>query len=138
MYKLAEGPTKTTLKDDYDRHLAEKEKSREDKARKKERVSPNFIVACYDLQAVMTVPNGEISTFYYKSKINCLNFTISELKTNYTECFFWDESQGNRGANEIGSCVLNYLKKKSSCADADLDVVFYSDNCCGQQKTNLL
>lgn len=101
-------------------------------------VSPSFIVACYDLQAVMTVPNGEISTFYYKSKINCLNFTISELKRDNTACFFWDESQGHRGANEIGTCVLKYLQNKSSCADEYLDIVFYSDNCCGQQKNQFI
>ncbi|CAK1550180.1 unnamed protein product [Leptosia nina] len=28
----------------------------------------NCIVSCYDLQAVMTVPKGEISVFYYKIK----------------------------------------------------------------------
>lgn len=138
IYKIAEGIEKAALKEKYDQHLAEKEKSREEKANDKAMVSSSFIVACYDLQAVMTVPNGEISTFYYKSKINCLNFTISELKLDKTECFFWDESQGHRGANEIGTCVLKYLQKKSSCADEYLDITFYSDNCCGQQKNQYI
>lgn len=138
IYKLAEGDEKAAKKEAYDWHLAEKDKSREEKSTDKEMVSSSFIVACYDLQAVMSVPNGEISTFYYKSKINCLNFTISELKHDTTECFFWDESQGNRGANEIGSCVLKYLQKKSSSADEDLEIIFYSDNCCGQQKNQFI
>lgn len=30
-------------------------------------------VAVYDLQAVMPIPKGQISSFYYKSKINCFN-----------------------------------------------------------------
>lgn len=85
IYKLAKGPQKEAQKENYDRYLAKKEKGCEKKASDKEKVSNNFIVACYDLQTAMTVPNGEVSTFYYKSKINCLNFTICELKTNKTE-----------------------------------------------------
>lgn len=54
----------------------------------------NCIVSCYDLQAVMTLPKGEILIFYYKSKLNCLNFTISELGKDHTECFFWTEVEG--------------------------------------------
>ncbi|CAG4912168.1 unnamed protein product [Colias eurytheme] len=114
IYQLAEGPQKEVLKEDYERHLAEKEKSREEKDNDKLKVSRNFMVACYNLQAVMTIPNGEVSTFFYKSKIGRLYFTISELARDNTECFFWDEAQGNRGTNEIGSCVLKYLQKKSS------------------------
>ena len=36
----------------------------------------NEIVAIYDLQSVMPVPVGESSPFYYKSKLNCFNFTV--------------------------------------------------------------
>lgn len=39
----------------------------------------------------------------------------------------------------FGSCILNYLKVLQEKADAteansQLDVIFYSDNCAGQQK----
>ncbi|XP_050301495.1 uncharacterized protein LOC126739741 isoform X1 [Anthonomus grandis grandis] len=124
--------------EEYNRHLQEKEKSREEKLRDKELIFEEFVVACYDLQAVMTIPNGEASTFYYKSKINCLNFTICELGIDQTECHFWDESDGQRGANEIGTCVLRFLQKKSAESILDMDCVFYSDNCCGQQKNEFI
>lgn len=138
VYKLAEGARKAELEEGYTKHIEEKEKSREEKLKDKQLVSDKFIVACYDLQAVMTVPNGEASTFYYKSKINCLNFTISELGRDHTECYFWDESEAQRGANEIGTCVLRFLQKKSACSNSDMDVIFYSDNCCGQQKNQFI
>ena len=35
-----------------------------------------------------------------------------------------------RGVNEIGSCVLMYIREY--CVGKN--VVFYSDNCCGQNK----
>ncbi|CAH0730535.1 unnamed protein product, partial [Brenthis ino] len=63
------------------------------------------------ITAVMPVPIGESSAFYYKSKHNCLNFTISDLKNKTTDCYFWHEGLGNRGAIEIGSCVFKFLEK---------------------------
>lgn len=81
--------------------------------------------------------------FYYKSKLNSFNFTISELNTGQTECYFWHEGEGNRGVEEIASCVLMYLeniikdREDNGCTDL-LDFVFYSDNCCGQQKNKYM
>lgn len=83
--------------------------ARGEKETDKENVSNNFVVAVYDLQAVMPCPQGEMSSFYYISKLNVLNFTITELGTKNTTCFVWHEGEGARGVNEIGSCVLMYL-----------------------------
>lgn len=49
--------------------------------------------------------------------------------------FFWHEAEGNRGAIEIDSCIYKYLQEISAATtEDDLQIVFYSDNCCGQQK----
>lgn len=69
--------------------------------------------------------------------MNCLNFTISELGKDHTECFFWTEVEGQRGVNEIGTCVFKYLEKMS-LLHPDFDFIFYSDNCCGQQKNQFM
>ncbi|CAK1598252.1 unnamed protein product [Parnassius mnemosyne] len=132
-YKNAD--IKQDLEDKYQTHLKEKNESRLEK--EKDKKINESIVSCYDLQAVMTVPKGEISVFYYKSKINCFNFTISELRKDHTECYFWTEVEGQRGVNEIGTCVLKYLEKMSSL-HPDSDFIFYSDNCCGQQKNQFM
>ena len=58
--------------------------------------------------------------------------------------FLWHEGEGNRGSNEIGSCILRYLdflKNAQKITDEcckELDIIFYSDNCCGQQKNKYL
>lgn len=125
---------KTLLQEKYDLHLKEKYLARAEKESDKTKINDNFIVCVYDLQAVMPCPRGEVSSFYYISKLNLLNFTITELGTNNTNCFVWHEGAGARGGNEIESCVLMYLKNLNEKASDDFDVVFYSDNCCGQQK----
>lgn len=84
----------------------------------------------------MPVPKGQISSFYYKSKLNCYNFTISDLNAKHVDCYFWNETEGKRDAVEIGSCVLHYLKAfvDDNNEDRNIILLFYSDTCCGQQK----
>lgn len=135
-YENATDEDKSLLKEKFDQHLVEKDLSRHEKKRDKELDKINEIVAVYDLQAVMQIPKGDVSVFYYKSKLNVLNFTIYDLKTNECECYVWDESNANRGVNELGTCVLKYLEKKASMPDSE--VVFYSDNCVGQQKNKFM
>lgn len=102
-------------------------------------VSPDYIVAVYDLQAVLQLPRGEVSVFYYKSKLNNFNFTVSELGVDHTECFLWHEGEAFRGADEIGTCILQFIDKTiKNYSGQELQLVFYSDNCCGQQKNRFI
>ncbi|XP_060810218.1 uncharacterized protein LOC132904307 [Amyelois transitella] len=87
---------KSLLQETYDEHLKQKTLARNEKDRDKELVSNTFVVAVYDLQAVMPCPRGDVSSFYYTSKLNLLNFTITELGTKDTTCFVWHEGEGAR------------------------------------------
>lgn len=120
----------------YKEHQSEKELSRiiksqdVDEARK----NPSILVACYDLQAVLPTPCGEVSSFYYRSRLNTFNFTIYDISNKSGNCYLWHEGVGLRGANELGSCILQFLK--SECQGKE--VIFYSDNCCGQNKNKYI
>lgn len=84
-------------------HLFEKELSHFEKQIDKLKISKNYVVACFDLQAVMPCPRGDTSSFYYQSKFNVLNFTVTEINWNrYSDrcyCYVWDETHGQTGAN---------------------------------------
>lgn len=160
-YDLLSDEDKSKSKEKHELHLKEKNQSRIEKSEDKKKIQRNFVVACYDLQAVFPVPKGEVSLFYYKSKLNCLNFTICEMKNSpetpendaqnsisnkkidkecqSVYCYAWHEAEGNRGANELGSCVFKYLENRSKeIDDPDLEFVLYSDNCGGQQKNKFM
>lgn len=123
---------------EYENHILEKDLSRLEKENDK-KTTDSTVVAVYDLQAVLSCPQGEASSYYYISKLAVYNLTIAELKGDKTvNCYTWDETQGKRGVIEIGSCVLKYLQHLNDKADCPIDVVFYSDNCCGQQKNNFM
>lgn len=76
-YKNATDIGKSELEEQYQQHLEEKELSREEKNMDKEKAKRKEIfLAVYDLQAVLPVPMGQSSAFFYKSKLNCYNFTV--------------------------------------------------------------
>lgn len=123
---------------EYESHILEKDLSRLEKENDK-KTTDSTAVAVYDLQGVLPCPQGEASSFYYISKLAVYNFTIAELKGDKTvNCYTWNESEGKRGVTEIASCVLKYLRCLNDKAECAIDVIFYSDNCCGQQKNNFM
>ncbi|CAH2091878.1 unnamed protein product [Euphydryas editha] len=137
-FKNSDEKEKRKLIQEYEEHLKEKTLARTEKENDKNR-KDGTVVAVYDLQAVLQIPKGQISLFFYKSRINCLNFTISDLRAKDVICYFWDETEGKRGAVEIGSCILDYIKSQvDQYPNKEIDVIFYSDNCGGQQKNKFL
>ncbi|XP_050548363.1 uncharacterized protein LOC126910004 [Daktulosphaira vitifoliae] len=87
----------------------------------------------------MQVLKGQISMFFYKSRINCLNFTVSDLNAKDVTCYFWDETEGSRRAVEIGTCILAYIETQiEKDPEKEIDLIFYSDNCGGQQKNKYI
>ncbi|XP_071051002.1 uncharacterized protein [Onthophagus taurus] len=133
---------KKKLEDKHNSHIEEKQLSREEKKTDKERSSSLYQVACFDLQATLPTPNGQVSSFYYRSKLSTYNFTVADLTQKgqgSVNCYLWHEGQGKRGAIEIGTSLLHYLKEKAAvCNNDNLEIVFYSDNCTGQQKNKFI
>lgn len=75
---------------------------------------------------------------YHKSKLNVFNLTVCELKNDCASCFVWHEGEGNRGSSEIASWVLKFIESKTNNVNEDVQFVFYSDNCRGQQKNKFV
>lgn len=78
----------------------------------------------------------------YRYQLSTYNFTVCDITPKgqgAVYCYLWHEAEGKRGAVEIGTRVLNYLKEKSETSDSDdLEIRFYSDNCAGQQKNKFI
>lgn len=63
----------------HELHLEEKNLSRLELQKDIEKckiIDNHSIIAIFDLQAVLPCPVGQSSAFFYKSKINCYNFTV--------------------------------------------------------------
>lgn len=134
-YENSTPEEKVSLQESYDKHIQQKKLSREEKQRDKADNSSEVTV--FDLQAVMQLPKGNHGLFYYVSKLNVLNLTFYNLKTNVCNCYVWDEANGNRGPNEIGSCLLDYMTKIAD-EKPNIDLIFWTDNCSGQNKNQFI
>ncbi|KAG5879687.1 hypothetical protein JTB14_006472 [Gonioctena quinquepunctata] len=137
-FKNSDEEKKILLRPTYDQHQREKEMARIEKKIDKDDINKPHVIV-YDLQAVMPVLKGHASSFYYKSKLNCINITICDSDLKNVDCYFWDETQAKHGSIEIGSCVLQYLNSLQEIENiTNNDVIIYSDNCCGQQKNKYI
>lgn len=134
--KYKNSNTKHLLQNEYNEHILEKDLARQKKKTDIELVktSEDSAIYCFDLQAVMPLPCGDVSIFYYKSKLNVINFTIYDITEKEGFSYLWHEAEAKRGANEIATCVYFHLTK--NCKGKD--VIFYADNCCGQNKNKFM
>ncbi|KAL4721233.1 hypothetical protein ACJJTC_009545 [Scirpophaga incertulas] len=64
------------------------------------------------------------------------NFTIYNSLSGRGYCFLWHYQVAKRGANEIGSCVLNFIETESQRGIKNF--IFYSDGCAGQNKNRII
>ena len=121
---------------EIEKHNKEKVLSRIEKEIDKKLAIDNdkILLSVFDLQAVTPLPNGNVSSFYYKSKLNVFNFTAYNIvdKTGY--CYMWHEGEARRGANEIATCIFKYIEEYG----IGKQILFYSDNCSAQNKNKFL
>ena len=80
---------------------------------------------------MLPVPKSKVSVFYYRRKLNLYNLSVYSLGDGNVKCYMWGETQGKRGACEIGTCLVNYIM---SLPNNIRHVILYSDTCTGQNR----
>lgn len=138
IYRTASDESKAELKENYDEHIRQKELAQSEKAADKVRMAsePGFHAATFDMQSVLQIPSGQQSLLYYKRKLVLHNLTIYESSLSHEAgCYLWMETDGKRGANEIGTILFRYLSKLPGSVE---HVSLTSDSCCGQNRNKIV
>lgn len=118
---------------DYKNHLERKDRARKEKEDDKAKaLRGETYTLVVDVQAVKICPVINASAIYYKMKLNCHNFTVYNLATHQSTCYWWNETEGDLSASTFASFLIHYLKEK--CSDPKLPIVIYSDGCCYQNR----
>lgn len=138
VYKNLPRPVTEEQLNTYNTHMRNKTIARELKNKDKESTikSKDVLTAVYDFQKVHGMPCGETSILYYKRKLTVFNFTIYEMGSRVAKCYVWDESTACRGANEVSSCLYDYIKEHHQKGIKTFN--FWSDNCGGQNRNRIV
>lgn len=116
-------------------HLERKEDARKCRDNDKHVAQGNSDILAFnfDLQSVLSTPKGPAGQIFYLRKLAVYNLTIYNLGNQNVSCYLWDETQGNRGANEISTCIFMYIMNHPTITG----VRMMSDGCGGQQKNSI-
>lgn len=94
------------------------------------------ITLMLDMQKCLPTPLLTNTQSFYLRKLWVLNETLHDDTSNKSYCMIWDETEGARGPNEVGSTiiewVLNYMPPSTR------EITIWSDNCAGQNRNIFL
>jgi hypothetical protein len=126
---------KTKIIEDKIQHQDEAEQTYESKRNDIANMSNNHCVLSFDLQQCLLTPSLERFVAFYKRQFWTYNLTVHNCASTTAICYIWYETLAKRVANDIGSCVYNYL---SNLSKNITHVTMYSDCCPGQNINSIL
>lgn len=124
---------------DYSLHQEKKKEAREEKTKDKNEEEFVFTV---DLQAVLMAPKSNVSSFYYRTKLQVHNLVFYNLKNQKAYCFLWHEVEGGLTADEFAS-IWTYFIEKKILANLEnktnpVKIIFYTDGCTYQNRNSTM
>lgn len=87
-------------------------------------------VICFDLMKTLPTPVLTAGIVYYKRQLWTYCFNIHDMGTDNSFMFVWNETVASRGPQEVGSCLLYYIKNFVTSTS----LILYSDQCGGQNR----
>ena len=119
-------------------HLNDKNLVREikDVAKVQAGIDKEMVAAAFDLQKVLLTPYGQTSSFHYSRSLKNYNFMVTEIQNMSTSCYFWSESECNKGSCEVATALKSYLVKRRS--EGIKHFHLFSDRHGGQDNNRMI
>jgi len=86
----------------------------------------------FDLQKVISLPRIPSNIVYYKRQLSMYNLGIHSGKQKAGHFNVWLENEASRGAQDIGSALINHIKHH--VPDEVQHLILWSDSCGGQNR----
>ena len=126
---------------EVDNHLIASELSQRSKAQDeiRARSSNNSILLCsFGFKKTLPTPWLNDPTAYYKRRLWTYNLTVQQNSVNNQvnpKFYMWHEGHGKKTANEIASCLYQYLLNLPPTIKC---VIFYSNSCCQESRSKTI
>ncbi|ESO96671.1 hypothetical protein LOTGIDRAFT_143772 [Lottia gigantea] len=135
-YESASAEDKEMLRENWEQHKKREAEADAEKTKDKIRAKTDdqYHAVTFDLEAVLTTPHAGDAQIYYKQKLAVYNFTIYDAATAWSVLPL-DETEGGRGANEIATNVLHYLRNLPTSVH---HFSSFSDTCGGQNRNQFM
>lgn len=119
--------------EEYSEHLKKKEEARSEKEKD---IREENLVFTVDLQAVLMAPKSNISSLYYRTKLQIHNLAFFNLNNKDGYCYLWNETEGGLNSEEFASVWVSLIEKKllQSEPEKPNKIFFYSDGCTYQNR----
>ena len=132
------GPFNEKSTDIFDKHLADKIATKEERDTDRKNQSETTATVWFDLENVLALPRAEVSNFFYKRKLNTYNLTAhcSIDKSVYNA--IWTEADTGRGGNEIASAIITILNEIHTAHPNIKDYILWSDSCVPQNRNSIM
>lgn len=136
IYERSTPEQKEELENRYTTHIAERNEVRNLKNHLKENSDPSVVVATFDLEQVIYLPKTNRCEVFYKRTLSNYNFTVYNLKSKKCNANVWHEGLAKRGANEISSCLLDFLEQEDRGKTSTVHL--FCDSCSGQNRNTII
>ena len=93
--------------------------------------------SAFDFQKTLLAPAGNSSSFYYSQRLRIYHLTVTDLTNlKHVNCYLWSENNAKKGANEVASSLLMFLKDLQQAGIKD--VYLFCDRCAGQNCNRMI
>ena len=141
-YKVAKENNKldNTMEEVQQVHLQEKIAMREEKTYNNNNELVDLVVISFDLQNVVQCPKAEISSFFYKRKLNVYNLTahVKSNKTIKKYCVVWPEVTSRRTGNDLASGLIKIFDDVAKTFPEAKHYITWSDSCVPQNRNSIM
>jgi len=98
--------------------------------------NPELETLTFDMQKTHPIPKIPTGIAYYKRQLNFYNLGIHVGSQNQGIFNVWTENHAGKGTQEVGSCLLKYMREHIHAPVKELRL--WSDSCGGQNRSNKL
>jgi hypothetical protein len=124
--------------DSYNSHVAAKLATKEERDRDRLSDDDTHVIVSFDMENVIALPRANVSSFFYRRKLNVYNLTSHCSIGREGYCAIWHEGMSGRAGNDIASSLIRTMEEILKRHQSITTFTLWSDSCVPQNKNSVM